>query len=163
MSQSAGVMTTIDTAISAVRLELRPDEWVLWDTRPHRFESLLGDRARLRDPEPPRSAKFPRPNCGGSRTCHRRKSTPAWKQREPPIPRDGRARKLANRSFVHFSRRMGRSGHGSSPLQRRSASPQERYGDCWLDIAFRRRPRVWWPGHRVHRRFGADSECFESN
>jgi putative transposase len=50
MSQSAGVITTIDIAFSAVRLELRPGEWVLWDTRPHRLESLLNDRARLRDP-----------------------------------------------------------------------------------------------------------------
>jgi len=39
-----------DTADSALRLELRPGEWVLWDTRPHRFELLLGDRAQLRDP-----------------------------------------------------------------------------------------------------------------
>lgn len=50
MSQSAGVITTLETALSAIRLELRPGEWVLWDTRPHRFETLLGDRARLRDP-----------------------------------------------------------------------------------------------------------------
>jgi putative transposase len=50
MSQSAGAITTIDTAISAVRLELRPGEWVLWDARPHRFEGLSGDRATLRDP-----------------------------------------------------------------------------------------------------------------
>ena len=45
MSQFSGVITTTDTAISALRLELRPGEWVLWDTRPHRFEFLLGDRA----------------------------------------------------------------------------------------------------------------------
>jgi hypothetical protein len=50
VSQSAGVITTFDMASSAVRLELRPGEWVLWDTRPHRLESLLDDRARLRDP-----------------------------------------------------------------------------------------------------------------
>jgi hypothetical protein len=50
MSQSAGAITAIDTAISAVRLELRPGEWVLWDARPHRFEGLTGDRATLRDP-----------------------------------------------------------------------------------------------------------------
>ena len=30
---------------SAVRLELRPGEWVLWDLRPHRFESLRDQRA----------------------------------------------------------------------------------------------------------------------
>jgi hypothetical protein len=34
---------------SALRLELRPGEWVLWDARPHRFESLEKDRARIRD------------------------------------------------------------------------------------------------------------------
>jgi transposase InsO family protein len=34
---------------SAVRLELRPGEWVLWDLRPHRFESLRDERARIRD------------------------------------------------------------------------------------------------------------------
>ena len=50
MSHFSGVITTTDTAISALRLELRPGEWVLWDARPHRFEFLLGDRARLRDP-----------------------------------------------------------------------------------------------------------------
>jgi hypothetical protein len=50
VSQSAGVITTIEIAFSDVRLELRPGEWVLWDTRPHRLESLLNDRALLRDP-----------------------------------------------------------------------------------------------------------------
>lgn len=35
---------------SALRLELRPGEWVLWDGRPHRFEGLIEDRARIRDP-----------------------------------------------------------------------------------------------------------------
>jgi putative transposase len=34
---------------SAMRLELRPGAWVLWDLRPHRFESLQGERARIRD------------------------------------------------------------------------------------------------------------------
>ena len=34
---------------SAMRLELRPGAWVLWDLRPHRFESLHGERARIRD------------------------------------------------------------------------------------------------------------------
>jgi putative transposase len=34
---------------SALRLELRPGEWVLWDARPHRFESFAQDRARIRD------------------------------------------------------------------------------------------------------------------
>ena len=34
---------------SALRLELRPGEWVFWDARPHRFESLEKDRARIRD------------------------------------------------------------------------------------------------------------------
>jgi len=34
---------------SALRLELRPGEWVLWDARPHRFESLVQGRARIRD------------------------------------------------------------------------------------------------------------------
>ena len=33
---------------SAVRLELRPGEWVLWDLRPHRFESLRDQRANER-------------------------------------------------------------------------------------------------------------------
>ena len=34
---------------SALRLELRPGEWVLWDARPYRFESLEKDRARIRE------------------------------------------------------------------------------------------------------------------
>jgi hypothetical protein len=34
---------------SALRPELRPGEWVLWDARPHRFESMEKDRARIRD------------------------------------------------------------------------------------------------------------------
>ena len=34
---------------SALRLQLRPGEWILWDARPHRFESLENDRARIRD------------------------------------------------------------------------------------------------------------------
>ena len=34
---------------SALRLDLRPGEWVLWDARPHRFESLVQGRARIRD------------------------------------------------------------------------------------------------------------------
>jgi len=49
-SQSVGVITSSDTAKSALRLELRPGEWVLWDTRPHRLEFLAGDLAELRDP-----------------------------------------------------------------------------------------------------------------
>jgi hypothetical protein len=32
-----------------MRLELRPCAWVLWELRPHRFESLHGERARIRD------------------------------------------------------------------------------------------------------------------
>jgi putative transposase len=39
----------IEGIFSALRLELRPGEWVLWDARPHRFESLTNDRARIRD------------------------------------------------------------------------------------------------------------------
>jgi hypothetical protein len=39
----------IEGIFSALRLELRPGEWVLWDARPHRFESLMNDRARIRD------------------------------------------------------------------------------------------------------------------
>jgi len=35
--------------VSALRFELRSGEWVLWDARPHRFESLANDRARIRD------------------------------------------------------------------------------------------------------------------
>ena len=34
---------------SALRLELRPGERVLWDARPHHFESLEKDRARIRE------------------------------------------------------------------------------------------------------------------
>jgi hypothetical protein len=39
----------IEGILSALRLELRPGEWVLWDARPHRFESLMNDRTRIRD------------------------------------------------------------------------------------------------------------------
>lgn len=39
----------IEGIFSALRLELRPGEWVVWDARPHRFESLINDRARIRD------------------------------------------------------------------------------------------------------------------
>ena len=39
----------IESIFSALRLELRPGEWVIWDGRPHRFESLMNDRARIRD------------------------------------------------------------------------------------------------------------------
>src|SRR5438552_2491396 len=34
---------------SAVRLELRPGEWVLWEARPFRFISLQGSAASIRD------------------------------------------------------------------------------------------------------------------
>jgi hypothetical protein len=34
---------------SAIRLELRPGEWVLWQTGPFRFISLHGSAARIRD------------------------------------------------------------------------------------------------------------------
>jgi hypothetical protein len=34
---------------SAVRLELRPGEWVLWNARPFRFVSLHGGMASIRD------------------------------------------------------------------------------------------------------------------
>ena len=34
---------------SAVRLELRPGEWVLWKARPFRFVSLNGSTASIRD------------------------------------------------------------------------------------------------------------------
>ena len=42
-------MTDKDIPNSALRLELRPGEWVLWEGRPHRFESLKGARARIRE------------------------------------------------------------------------------------------------------------------
>lgn len=38
-----------ESAFSALRLELRPGAWVLWDNRACRLESLLGDRARVCD------------------------------------------------------------------------------------------------------------------
>jgi hypothetical protein len=34
---------------SAVRLELRPGEWVLWKSRPFRFVALRGSTASIRD------------------------------------------------------------------------------------------------------------------
>jgi len=49
MSPSAERFTDPDDLNSALRLELRPGEWVLWSGRPHRFESLRGARARIRD------------------------------------------------------------------------------------------------------------------
>jgi hypothetical protein len=41
--------TDQDSLNSALRLDLRPGEWVLWSGRPHRFESLRGTCARIRD------------------------------------------------------------------------------------------------------------------
>src|SRR5882757_1839974 len=49
MSPSAERFTDPDGLNSALRLELRPGEWVLWSGRPHRFESLRGACARIRD------------------------------------------------------------------------------------------------------------------
>jgi putative transposase len=49
MSPSAERFTVPDGLKSALRLELRPGEWVLWSGRPHQFESLRGAWARLRD------------------------------------------------------------------------------------------------------------------
>jgi|SRR5882757_1520219 len=49
MSPSAEKFTDQDSLNSALRLDLRPGEWVLWSGRPHRFESLRGTRARIRD------------------------------------------------------------------------------------------------------------------
>jgi hypothetical protein len=49
MSPSAEGFTDQDSLNSALRLDLRPGEWVLWSGRPHRFESLRGTCARIRD------------------------------------------------------------------------------------------------------------------
>jgi len=49
MSPSADKFTDQDNLHSALRLDLRPGEWVLWSGRPHRFESLRGACARIRD------------------------------------------------------------------------------------------------------------------
>ena len=49
MSPSAERFTEPDGLNSALRLDLRPGEWVLWSGRPHRFESLRGACARIRD------------------------------------------------------------------------------------------------------------------
>jgi hypothetical protein len=39
----------VERVSSAIRLELRPGEWVLWQARPFRFVSLHGSAARIRD------------------------------------------------------------------------------------------------------------------
>jgi transcriptional regulator with GAF, ATPase, and Fis domain len=39
----------VEKLSSAVRLDLRPGEWVLWKARPFRFVSLQGIRASIRD------------------------------------------------------------------------------------------------------------------
>jgi hypothetical protein len=39
----------VERVSSAVRLELRPGEWVLWTARPFRFVSLNGSTASIRD------------------------------------------------------------------------------------------------------------------
>jgi hypothetical protein len=39
----------VEQLSSAVRLDLRPGEWVLWKTRPFRFVSLQGSTASIRD------------------------------------------------------------------------------------------------------------------
>src|SRR5260370_19853447 len=49
MSPSAERFTDQDSLNSALRLDLRPGEWVLWSGRPHRFESLRGAYAHIRD------------------------------------------------------------------------------------------------------------------
>jgi putative transposase len=49
MSPSAERFTDPDGLNSALRLDLRPGEWVLWSGRPHRFESLRGACACIRD------------------------------------------------------------------------------------------------------------------
>jgi hypothetical protein len=35
---------------SALSITLRTGEWLLWNGQPHRFESLKGERARIREP-----------------------------------------------------------------------------------------------------------------
>lgn len=50
MSPSAERFTHQDSLNSALRIDLRPGEWILWSGRPHRFQSLRGTRARIRDP-----------------------------------------------------------------------------------------------------------------
>jgi hypothetical protein len=42
-------LTTTAPSDSALRLELRPGEWVLWEGRVHRLESLKGLRARIQE------------------------------------------------------------------------------------------------------------------
>ena len=39
----------VERVCSAIRLQLRPGEWVLWKARPFRFISLHGSAARIRD------------------------------------------------------------------------------------------------------------------
>jgi hypothetical protein len=39
----------VERVSSAVRLDLRPGEWVLWEARPFRFVSLQGSTASIRD------------------------------------------------------------------------------------------------------------------
>jgi hypothetical protein len=39
----------VERVSSAVRLDLRPGEWVLWKARPFRFVSLQGSTASIRD------------------------------------------------------------------------------------------------------------------
>jgi hypothetical protein len=39
----------VEKLSSAVRLDLRPGEWVLWKARPFRFVSLQGSTASIRD------------------------------------------------------------------------------------------------------------------
>jgi hypothetical protein len=42
-------LTTTAPPDSALRLDLRPGEWVLWEGRVHRLESLRGVRARIQE------------------------------------------------------------------------------------------------------------------
>jgi hypothetical protein len=39
----------VERVSSAIRLELRPGEWVLWQARPFQFVSLHDSTARIRD------------------------------------------------------------------------------------------------------------------
>jgi hypothetical protein len=148
-----------DTAISALRLELRPGEWVLWDTRPHRFEILLGDRAQLRDPT----------------TAELREVFDSEIRGLPCLPQidfDARMETARTTDAVRWAAAESREtiirayldGDGTIGTRLRAAADALGVSPRTirrLVARYRHRPRAWCRGHRGRRKFVADSGCFE--
>ncbi len=68
----------VERVSSAIRLELRPGEWVLWQARPFRFISLHGSAARIRDTVTAQLREVPVADLRGMPTSARNRR---WKRR----------------------------------------------------------------------------------